>query len=207
MRTGLVREIVGSVVRIPSPVRAFYAEVMRRKKDDHHASHSNAVNQLFHIVSSSAFLVCYGLVFYDLTIAMWASLAALFLRQFGHAVLEPPCHDKEETLLGYNTRNKTLILGAYLVIPVAYLIQAGSWTGQTLMAIAPSVAQAWLVWTALVVGGRVAYLAARLGVRLSAVWFVKLITDPLTDIIAYTPQHVGMGRMLLSSVGRRHPSR
>jgi glutamate-1-semialdehyde 2,1-aminomutase len=206
MRTSLVREIAGSVVRVPSPVRAFYAEVMRRKKDDHHASHSNAINQLFHIVSSSAFLVCYGLVFYDLTVAMWASLAALFLRQFGHAVLEPPCHDKEEALLGYNTRNKSLILGTYLLIPVAYLAQAGSWSGQTLKAIAPSVAEAWLVWTAVVVGGRVAYLAVRQGLRLSAVWFVKLVTDPVTDIIAYTPQHFGMGKMLLSSVGRRRSS-
>src|SRR5262249_50447836 len=187
---------IGSLVRVPGPLQTFYAEVMRRKTDDHHASHSNAINQLFHIVSSSAFLVCYGLVFYDLTVAMWASLAALFLRQIGHAVLEPPCHEKEEALLGYNTRNNTLILGAYLVIPVVYLVQAGSWTGQTLKEIAPSVAQAWLVWTALVVGGRVAYLAGRQGLRLSAVWFVKLVTDPLTDVIAYTPQHFGMGRML-----------
>ena len=49
------------------------------------------------------FLGCYVLAFWDLTTAMWAGLAALFLRQIGHAVLEPPCHDKEATLLGYNT--------------------------------------------------------------------------------------------------------
>src|SRR5262245_18312995 len=104
MRTGLIRELVGSLVRLPQPARAFYAEVMQRKKDDHHASHSNAVNQIFHIVSSSVFLGCYALAFWDLTTAMWASLAALFLRQMGHAVLVPPCHGKEETLLGYNTR-------------------------------------------------------------------------------------------------------
>ena len=41
---------------------------------------------------------------------MWVGLAALFVRQIGHAMLEPPCHDKEAVLLGYNTRNKTLMV-------------------------------------------------------------------------------------------------
>src|SRR5262249_42954548 len=182
---------IGSLVRVPGPLQTFYAEVMRRKTDDHHASHSNAVNQVFHIVSSSAFLVCYALVFRDLTLAMWASLAALFLRQVGHAVLEPPCHDKEATLLGYNTRNKTLILGAYLLVPVVFVVAAADWALPTLRGVAASVAAAWLAFTGLVVGGRVAYLTVTHGLRLALVWFVKLVTDPLTDLIAYIPLHVG----------------
>jgi len=206
MRTGLMREVVGSLVRVPRPVQAFYAEVMRRKRDDHHASHSNAVNQLFHIVSSSAFLVCYALVFRDLTLAMWAGLAALFLRQIGHAVLEPPCHDKEATLLGYDTGKKTLILGVYLLIPVAYVAQTDAWTWSALRGIAAPVAEAWLVWTALVVGGRVAYLTVVGGARLATVWLVKLVTDPLTDLIAYVPLHLG-GRIGLATGGREDRSR
>lgn len=87
MRTRLVHEVVGSIVRVPRPFRTFYAEVMRRKRDDHHASHSNGVNQLLHLVSSSVFLGCYALAFWDLTTAMWAGLGALFLRQIGHALL------------------------------------------------------------------------------------------------------------------------
>ena len=112
--------------RVPFP----YAEVMRRKHDDHGASHSNAINQLFHILSSSVFIYCYFLMFSDLTTAMGLGLAALFVRQFGHAVLEPPCHDKEEILLGFNTHKKSVIVGAYLLIPVVHLLQAGSlsWT-------------------------------------------------------------------------------
>src|SRR4030095_1704510 len=133
---------------------------------------------LFHIISSSAFLVCYGLVFWDLTTAMWAGLAALFLRQIGHAVLEPPCHDKEAVLLGYNTRNKTLILGTYLLIPVVFLLSTDAWTVDALTPRAPAVARAWFWWTAAVVGGRVVYLVGIHGVRLALVWFIKLLTDP-----------------------------
>jgi glutamate-1-semialdehyde 2,1-aminomutase len=162
--------------------------VMRRKKDDHVASHSDTVNQLFHIVSSSVFLGCYVLAFWDLTIAMWAGWAALFLRQIGHAILEPPCHDKEATLLGYNTRNKTLILGAYLLIPIVNLVQSSVWTAEALRVLAAAVAYEWFLWTAAVVAGRVAYLLWAHGPRLALVWFVKLVTDPLTDVVAYSPR-------------------
>jgi glutamate-1-semialdehyde 2,1-aminomutase len=192
MRVRLWREVAGSLVRIPEPIQAFYSEVMRRKSHDHHASHSDPVNQILHIVSSSAFLVCYALVFWNFSAAMWAGLAALFLRQIGHAVLEPPCHDKEATLLGYNTRNKTLILGVYLLIPVVHLLQAPPWTADALSPLVGTVARQWFLWTAVVVGGRVAYLAWAHGVRLALVWLVKLVTDPLTDIIAYAPRHLGL---------------
>jgi glutamate-1-semialdehyde 2,1-aminomutase len=188
MRLHLIKEALTMLIPIPKTVQAFHAEVMRRKKDDHVASHSDTVNQLFHIISSSVFLGCYALAFADLTTAMWAGLAALFLRQIGHAILEPPCHDKEATLLGYNTRNKTMILGTYLLIPLVNLVWSGPYTLEALQPLAVSVAYQWFLWTALVVAGRVVYLVWAHGPRLALVWFVKLATDPLTDVIAYTPR-------------------
>ena len=59
---------------------------------------------------------------------MCLGLASLFVRQFGHAILEPPCHDKEALLLGYNTRNKTLIVLGYVLIPIVLMMQAGAWS-------------------------------------------------------------------------------
>ena len=190
MRRMLVREVLGSLVRMPRPLVTFYSEVMRRKKDDHHASHSDLTNQLFHIISSSVFLGCYVLAFWDLTTAMWAGLAALFLRQLGHAILEPPCHDKEALLLGYNTRNKTLILGAYLLIPVYHLLRAPAWTMAALSPVMATIAWQWFCWTLAVVGGRVLYLVWAQNVWLALVWVVKLVTDPLTDIAAYSPRYL-----------------
>jgi glutamate-1-semialdehyde 2,1-aminomutase len=83
--------MIESLVRVPKPLKAFYAEVMQRKRDDHLASHSNLTNQFFYLISSSVFIYCYFLSFSDLTLAMYLGLAALFLREIGHAVLEPPC--------------------------------------------------------------------------------------------------------------------
>ena len=190
MRAQLIKEMIGSLVQVPRPLQSFYREVMRRKRDDHHASHSNVTNQFLHILSSSVFLACYAYALWDLPTAMWAGMAALFVRQFGHAILEPPCHDKEATLLGYNTRNKTMILGSFLLLPFANIAVAGSWSLEGVRAVAPLVGYQWFGLMAAVVGGRVAYLVFKHGPRLALVWFVKLVTDPITDLIAYSPRYL-----------------
>jgi len=103
------------------------------------------MNQLLHLISSSAFMYCYVVAFGDLTKAMCVGLAALFVRQFGHAVIEPPCHDKETLLLGFNTRNKTLIVIGYLLIPIIHVVQAGALTVAVLTAMTAVVAQQWFL--------------------------------------------------------------
>jgi glutamate-1-semialdehyde 2,1-aminomutase len=199
MRMRLLWELLGSLVQVPQPLKRFYAEVMRRKKDDHHASHSNAMNQVLHLLSSSTFLYCYVLVFSNLTRAMCYGLASLFVRQFGHAVLEPPCHDKEASLLGFNTRNKTLIVLGYLLLPIIQLVQAPALTLEALPSITSTVAQQWFLWTLAVVLGRVAYLVWAYNFRTAMVWFVKLVTDPLTDIVAYVASPLSAYKAFLPS--------
>ena len=203
MRIRLLWELLGSLVQVPQPLKGFYTEVMRRKKDDHHASHSNAMNQLLHLLSSSTFLYCYVLVFSNLTRAMCYGLASLFVRQFGHAVLEPPCHDKEAALLGFNTRNKTLIVLGYLLLPVIQLVQAPSLTLDALPTMTTAVAQQWFLWTLAVVLGRVAYLVWAYNFRTAMIWFVKLVTDPLTDIVAYCSSPFSASKALLPSQARK----
>ena len=188
MRTRLIQEMLGSLVQVPKPVKSFYAEVMQRKVDDHHASHSNGINQFFHLLSSSVFIYCYILAFWDLTTAMCLGLASLFVRQFGHAILEPPCHDKEALLLGYNTRNKTLIVLGYVLIPIVLMAQAGAWSLAGFSTLIAPIALNWFLWTLLVVLARVTYLVWKHDFRISMIWFIKLITDPLTDIFAYFPR-------------------
>ena len=175
-------------MQVPKPLTSFYTEIMQRKHDDHHASHSNLVNQFFHLLSSSTFIVCYVLILFNFSLAMFLGMAALFVRQFGHAILEPPCHDKEKALLGFNTRNKSIIVGGYILIPVVQAVQlarAGTLSFESLPSIVPAVAQQWFLLTLAAVFGRVIYLVWAHGFRSSMIWFVKLITDPFTDIVAY----------------------
>ncbi|MGE0679470.1 MAG: aminotransferase class III-fold pyridoxal phosphate-dependent enzyme [Candidatus Binatia bacterium] len=200
MRARLIGEMLGSLIQVPKPMKSFYSEIMQRKHDDHVASHSNLLNQFFHLLSSSVFIYCYYLIFSDLTQAMCLGLAALFVRQFGHAILEPPCHDKEQLLLGFNTRNKTLIVAGYLLLPVIPLVRADSFTFATLTLMAPTVAQQWFLLTMAVVLGHVAYLVWRHNFRSSMIWFVKLATDPFTDIVAY---YSSVYKLLATSQARK----
>jgi glutamate-1-semialdehyde 2,1-aminomutase len=188
MRARLMAEMVGSLVHVPRSLRSFYADVMQRKRDDHHASHNNAINQFLHLVSSSVFIYCYAALFFDLTAAMCLGLAALFVRQFGHAVLEPPCHEQERTLLGYSTPNKTMIFLGYLILPVVHLTGDGGFTPDAVTAALPEIAEQWWTWTWIVVLGRVVYLVWKHGLRASLVWYVKLVSDPLTDVVTYFPR-------------------
>jgi glutamate-1-semialdehyde 2,1-aminomutase len=204
MKSRLMWEMIGSIVQVPKPLQTFCTDVMRRKHDDHLASHSHPLNQLFHLLSSSVFIYCYFLIFTDLTTAVSASLAALFVRQFGHALVEPPCHDKEELLLGFNTPSKTMIVSAYCVIPIANMLAAGTWTFAALIEKFPAIAQQWWGLTLVVVLGRVIYLAWLHDFRSSMIWFVKLVTDPFTDIAAYLPRSASAWRAFLPpyAVGR-----
>jgi glutamate-1-semialdehyde 2,1-aminomutase len=146
-------------------------------------------------LSSSVFVYCYFRIFSDLTTAMCWGLASLCVRQFGHAILEPACHDEEKLLLGYTTRDKTLIVLGYLLIPVIDMARAGapgifsivSWGG-VFTSHLDLIALHWFRWTVFVVALRVIYLIWKHNVRLSLIWFVKLVTDPITDIIAYFPR-------------------
>jgi glutamate-1-semialdehyde 2,1-aminomutase len=186
MKLRLMRDLMASLV--PTPLARFYSAVMTRKHDDHHASHNNVMNQYLHLVSSTAFIFCYAIIATHLTVAMFVGLASLLVRQFGHAVLEPACHDEEALLLGYNTPNKTLIVLAYLVIPIAIVTSAGAWSLAGFWSQADLIAVQWFRWTLIVVLGRVAYLTWKHDFHIAMIWFVKLVTDPITDIIAYFPR-------------------
>jgi glutamate-1-semialdehyde 2,1-aminomutase len=183
IRSRLIKDMAASVMRIPQPLQAFYGEVMRRKHDDHVASHSHPTNQFLHLVSSSAFIFCYGLLFVNLPMAVWIGVVSLFLRQAGHALIEPPCHDKEQLLLGFDTRSKSWIVGGLVLIPLVNWALAPADAG--FHEVAADVGAQWFAFTCLVILGRVALLVRRHGMKNSLVWFVKLVTDPITDIKAY----------------------
>ncbi len=202
MKVNLAKELAGSLLQVPKPISGFYSEIMRRKHDDHLASHSHILNQIGHLISSSVFLFCYGLAFFDVTGAMTLGLAALFLRQFGHAVIEPACHDKEMKLLGFTTRSKTLVVAGYGLIPIALAIGAGASSVEALAGLLPAVAHGWLLFTAAVIVGHIALVAWQFDFRSSMIWFVKLATDPLTDIVAYSPPTLRACRALLRPAGR-----
>ena len=174
VRTSIINDVLSLPVQSkqctqpPQTISEFYHEIMRRKHDDHKASHSNQVNQFLHFISSSIFIYCYCIVWTNAFRAMVFGILSLALRQGGHAIFEPPCHDEEELLLGFNTKSKCFVFGSYVVAPVF-----------------SSLMNAWFAVTFFFILGHTALLWLQYGFRISMVLFVKLATDPITDILAY----------------------
>eukprot|EP01065_Artemidia_motanka_P031591 TRINITY_DN3802_c1_g1_i1.p1 TRINITY_DN3802_c1_g1~~TRINITY_DN3802_c1_g1_i1.p1 ORF type:complete len:712 (+),score=90.89 TRINITY_DN3802_c1_g1_i1:57-2138(+) len=170
----------------PTNLREFYEDVMQRKHDDHDASHSNVVNQFLHLISSAMFLWCYVNVWFEPTGAMVAGLLSLIIRQGGHAIWEPPCHDREAMTIGFNTRSKLCVLGCFALTPllVSLVTGCGFQYGSGLLA---PLAKAWLALTAFVVLGHTCALWALLGFPIGMCWLVKFVTDPFTDFPAFYP--------------------
>ena len=120
----------------------------------------------------------YAIFFNEYEKAMYIGLTSLVLRQAGHYIFEPPCHDKEQAMLGFDTENKVKIVITYGVIPALIIAQIMLTTDVQI-----SLAQAWLIVTFAVVFGRVALLWYRYGFMVSMHWFVKFITDPFSTFI------------------------
>ena len=173
----LPEKVTGHVL---NPNDTFIEGIMRQKHIDHEASHSNLINQFLHLISSSMFLYCYAIFFNDYERAVYLGLTSLVIRQAGHYIFEPPCHDKEQAMLGFDTQNKVKIVITYGAVPALVLAQLIFSAG-----IQMSVAQMWLLTTFCVVFGRVGYLWYTYNFVVSMHWYVKFITDPFTDIPAY----------------------
>jgi len=174
----------------PRTLKEFYEEIMRRKEDDHKASHSNCVNQFMHLISSSIFIVNYYTIWGDITFTMITGLFSLLLRQSGHAIFEPPCHDEEQLLLGFNTRSKCFVVAGYTLAPTMALLQiSGSVDFWSILA---PIGCSWLYVTLFFVLGHTALLWLQYGFRIAMVWLVKLITDPFTDVMVYYPSAVNV---------------
>ena len=81
-----------------------------------------------------------------------------------------------------------MIVGGYILIPIVLAVQLwgyGSLNSESFASIRSSVALQWFLLTLTAVFGRVLYLIWAHDFRTSMIWFVKLITDPITDIFAY----------------------
>jgi glutamate-1-semialdehyde 2,1-aminomutase len=170
-----------------SSFRAFVDGIMKQKQIDHEASHSNLINQFLHLISSSVFLYCYAIFFTAYREAVYLGIASLVLRQSGHYIFEPPCHEKEQAMLGFDTQNKVKIVIAYFVLPTLFLggltqIEA---VQNLIVNYDVQVADLWIFATFVIVFGRVFLLWSRFGFIVSQHWFIKFITDPFTDIPAY----------------------
>ncbi len=167
--------------------------------DDHRYYHHSRINQSLHLVSALSFLAAYVIVFVS---PLWAALIgwlfAMLTRQTGHFFFEPKGYDavnrashahKEQIKVGYNLKRKVVLLGIWALSPLAL------WASPTLFGVfatqsaraefLPHLGQIWLALGAGALVFRVAQLWIIRDAQTAWVWLVKILTDPIHDIMLY----------------------
>ena len=191
-------------------MREFLKALEVQRWDDHRYYHHSRINQSLHLLSAISFLVAYGLLFVDpAAAALLAWVLSMGTRQAGHFFFEPKGYDevnqathehKEAIKVGYNLRRKLVLMGLWVLLPVALQLSPGFFG---LFAPAASFAeylhQLGLLWLGLGIGGlvfRTVHLFFLKDVQTGLVWLCKILTDPFHDIMLYhkAPLHLLRGQ-------------
>lgn len=201
-----------------------FAETLRVQRwDDHRFYHHSRINQALHFVSAISFVVAYGLLFVDPSLAaLIAWCIGMVSRQSGHFFFEPHDYDhvndvthqyKEEVKVGYNLFRKAVLMGIWALLPLILLADP------TLGGLLAAPSDGWLgfarqigfVWLVLGIAGivfRVLQLFVIADVQAGLCWAFKILTDPFHDIKLYwrAPFALMRGELIDPSISAHRPS-
>jgi hypothetical protein len=180
-------------------VKEFLESLRVQRWDDHRYYHHCRINQSLHLLSATAFVVAYGLMFVDPAIAaLLAWMVSMTSRQAGHFFFEPLGYDhvneatnefKEEIKVGYNLRRKVVLLSVWALLPLAIFMNPGFMgllpVHETLFEFMRAVGFAWLYLGIGALLFRTVHLFFLHDVQTGLVWMTKILTDPFHDIYLY----------------------
>jgi hypothetical protein len=202
-----------STATAPQKKQTFLEMLREQRWDDHRFYHHSRVNQSLHLVSALSFLVTYVLLFTQpVAAALFGWVFAMCIRQVGHFFFEPKGYDevnqathayKEQVKVGYNLRRKVVLHLIWALTPVLLYVQptlfgifAAPHTDVT--GFLHHLAQMWIALAACALLFRTFQLFFVRDVMTGLVWFTKILTDPVHDIILYhkAPLHLLRGETL-----------
>lgn len=177
----------------------FLEELREQRWDDHRFYHHSRINQSLHLVSALSFLVTYVLLFtHPVAGALFGWIFAMCIRQVGHFFFEPKGYDeenqathvyKERVKVGYNLRRKVVLHTIWALTPLVLYLRPslfGLFTRHhDLSGFLGHLAQLWI---GLAIGAllfRTVHLFFLRDLQTGLVWFVKILTDPIHDIMLY----------------------
>jgi hypothetical protein len=193
-------------------MNSFFAALKEQRWDDHRYYHHSRINQSLHLVSAISFLITYVLLFTQpVAGALFGWIFAMCIRQVGHFFFEPKGFDelnqathayKEQVKVGFNLRRKVVLHALWAATPVLLYFQPtlfGLFTAHAdLSTFLQHLSQLWI---GLAIGAllfRTVHLFFLRVVLTGVVWFTKILTDPVHDIMLYyrSPLHLLRGELI-----------
>ena len=183
----------------PGKIARFRDQLAEQRWDDHRFYHHSLVNQSLHFISAATFIVAYAIMWKEPALAAllgWG--VAMTSRQAGHFFFEPRGYDtvndctheyKEEVKVGYNLARKVVLMGLWLLCPLALALDPtlfGRFDAH--QGAVEFLEHLGLMWLALGVGGllfRTVHLFFIRDIETGLVWAIKIVTDPFNDFRLY----------------------
>lgn len=188
-----------SIAAETKTTQTFLKELHEQRWDDHRYYHQSRVNQSLHLLSACSFLSTYVLMFINpIAAAFMGWVVAMLSRQVGHFFFEPKGYDvlnqashhhKEEIKVGYNLERKVYLLSAWALTPVLIYMQPTLWgvleVREGWYGFLWNLSLLWILLGITAVVARTAFLSITREWKTGLVWAVKIITDPIHDIMLY----------------------
>jgi len=192
-------------------------ELAEQRWDDHRFYHHSLVNQSLHFISAATFIVAYAIMWKEPALAAllgWG--VAMTSRQAGHFFFEPRGYDtvndctheyKEEVKVGYNLARKVVLMGLWLLCPLALALDPTLFGRlDAHQGAVEFLEHLGLMWLALGVGGllfRTVHLFFIRDIETGLVWAIKIVTDPFNDFRLYCGAPGKLVRRTLDARGAR----
>ena len=155
---------------------------MWHKEIDHNAAHLSWGNQFLHLISSILMLCMFYVLYRDWAIgnldnASLIMVVSQTLRQGGHFFVEGNVSANEKLKIGYNTNMKYISI--FIVLPALY---CGLYYFEVNLNVLTRILYIYMF----LIASRVLYLTVcGKHCGLGMVWFVKIVTDVVTDLPLY----------------------
>lgn len=196
-------------------MKTFLEALREQRWDDHRYYHHSRINQSLHLVSAISFLITYALLFTQpVAGALFGWTFAMCIRQVGHFFFEPKGYDevnqathayKEKVKVGYNLRRKVVLHLLWALTPLLLWLKPGLFGLFTPHAdfygYLEHLSQLWIGLAAGALLFRTFHLFFLRDVQTGIVWFTKILTDPIHDIMLYykAPLHLLRGELIEST--------
>lgn len=171
----ITRQIISSTIF--GTIKNVTEEVAKHRRIDDEVSHTNPVNQFLHWISSIVMILAFivVLITQNYFVSLLLFIVSQIIRQCGHFFFEKTKAGVDRAKIGFRAGLKKVLLSVLILGIISWRLFIPE----------ISFSAFFLLFFLALVLGKALSIFYKSNLKLAVVWFLKLISDPFTNIISY----------------------